>query len=51
VHETPIRVGTASSGIFSLSFRDTDHGVVAGGDYKEPEKVDRIIASIEPERR
>jgi len=44
VHETPIRVGNASSGIFSLSFRDPDHGVAVGGDYKQPEKADRIIA-------
>jgi photosystem II stability/assembly factor-like uncharacterized protein len=43
-HETPIRAGTASAGIFSLSFRDTDHGVAVGGDYKQPEKADRIVA-------
>jgi photosystem II stability/assembly factor-like uncharacterized protein len=43
-HETPIRAGTASSGIFSLSFRDHDHGVAVGGDYKQPEKADQMIA-------
>jgi photosystem II stability/assembly factor-like uncharacterized protein len=38
VTETPITHGPASAGIFSISFRDGKHGVIAGGDYKEPEK-------------
>ena len=38
VVDTPIVHGNASSGIFSIAFRDAQHGVVAGGDYKQPEK-------------
>src|SRR6266850_606363 len=38
VAETPIVHGTASAGIFSVAFRDQKHGVIAGGDYKEPNK-------------
>jgi len=44
VHETPVRAGNASSGIFSLAFCDVDHGVAIGGDYKQPEQFDRIAA-------
>jgi photosystem II stability/assembly factor-like uncharacterized protein len=38
VAETPIVHGTESSGIFSIAFRDAQHGVIAGGDYKHPEQ-------------
>jgi photosystem II stability/assembly factor-like uncharacterized protein len=38
VFEMPITHGPASAGIFSVAFRDAHHGVIAGGDYKEPEK-------------
>ncbi len=39
---TPIASG-ASSGIFSIAFRDTQHGVIVGGDYKkEAEAVDNV---------
>lgn len=38
VSDTPIMHGPASAGIFSIAFRDAEHGVLAGGDYKEPEK-------------
>ncbi len=34
VADTPIRAGIASAGVFSLAFRDADHGVAVGGDYK-----------------
>ncbi len=44
VHETPLRAGNASSGIFSLAFHDLDHGVAIGGDYKQPEQFDHIAA-------
>jgi len=44
VHETPVRAGNVSSGIFSLAFRDADHGVATGGDYKQPEKSEHIAA-------
>ena len=36
VHDTPIRAGVASAGIFSIAFRDPKHGVIAGGDYQQP---------------
>jgi len=40
--ETPIKSGQ-SSGIFSVAFRDTKHGVVVGGDYtKETEASDNL---------
>src|SRR5438270_4772671 len=35
VSETLIVRGPASAGIFSVAFRDSKHGVIAGGDYKE----------------
>jgi photosystem II stability/assembly factor-like uncharacterized protein len=33
---TPIMHGPDSAGIFSIAFRDATHGVIAGGDYKQP---------------
>ena len=38
-HDTPILAGNASSGIFSLAFRDPNHGVAVGGDYKQPDRA------------
>jgi len=38
VSDTPIMYGPASAGIFSIAFHDAKHGVIAGGDYKEPER-------------
>src|SRR3989440_5057155 len=38
VSDAAITHGPASAGIFSITFRDSRHGVIAGGDYKEPEK-------------
>jgi photosystem II stability/assembly factor-like uncharacterized protein len=34
--ETPVRASGPSSGIFSVAFRDPEHGVAVGGDYKAP---------------
>jgi photosystem II stability/assembly factor-like uncharacterized protein len=34
--ESPIRAGTESAGAFSLAFRDRNHGMVVGGDYRRP---------------
>jgi photosystem II stability/assembly factor-like uncharacterized protein len=34
VADTPIMAGNASSGVFSLAFSDTDHGIAVGGDYR-----------------
>jgi photosystem II stability/assembly factor-like uncharacterized protein len=42
VADTPLAAGP-SAGIFSITFRDAKHGVIAGGDYrKEPEAVDNL---------
>jgi photosystem II stability/assembly factor-like uncharacterized protein len=38
VFDTPIVHGADSQGVFSLAFRDSMHGVIAGGDYKHPEQ-------------
>ncbi|HEU5247381.1 MAG TPA: hypothetical protein VFU09_09855 [Candidatus Udaeobacter sp.] len=45
VFETPIR-SDQSSGIFSIAFRDTKHGVIAGGNYKkETEAIDNLAVT------
>jgi photosystem II stability/assembly factor-like uncharacterized protein len=44
VAETPIAAGTASAGIFSLAFRDSDHGVAVGGDYRLPDRGGTVVA-------
>ena len=36
VASTKIVHGADSSGIFSIAFRDSKHGVIAGGDYQQP---------------
>jgi photosystem II stability/assembly factor-like uncharacterized protein len=36
VVDSPIAHGPESAGIFSIAFRDAQHGVIAGGDYKHP---------------
>ena len=42
VAETPFTAGP-SAGIFSIAFRDAEHGVIVGGDYtKEKEAVDNL---------
>lgn len=33
----PLAQGSASQGAFSIAFRDERHGVVVGGDYREPD--------------
>lgn len=37
VSETPIVACNESSGIFSLAFRDKDHGMIVGGDFRKPD--------------
>jgi photosystem II stability/assembly factor-like uncharacterized protein len=44
VADTPMIHGSDSMGIFSISFRDAKHGVIAGGDYKDPEKAGAELA-------
>jgi photosystem II stability/assembly factor-like uncharacterized protein len=44
VHDTPIRAGIASAGIFSVAFRDARNGAIAGGDYQKPALRGRNLA-------
>lgn len=44
VHDTPLRAGTPSAGVFSVAFRDPRHGVIAGGDYEKPALRGRNLA-------
>ena len=45
VAESPLAAGP-SAGIFSITFRDAKHGVIAGGDYrKEQEAVDNLAVT------
>jgi photosystem II stability/assembly factor-like uncharacterized protein len=44
VAATPIRNDSASAGIFSIAFGDTDHGVAVGGDYSKPDQGEHNIA-------
>jgi photosystem II stability/assembly factor-like uncharacterized protein len=45
VSETPLLAGPAA-GIFSVAFRDANHGVIVGGDYKkENEAVDNLAVT------
>ncbi len=34
--EVPLAGGAESAGVFSLAYRDDDHGVAVGGDYQKP---------------
>jgi photosystem II stability/assembly factor-like uncharacterized protein len=36
VSETPLIAGAVSAGIFALAFRDAQHGIIVGGDYRKP---------------
>ncbi|MFO0843504.1 MAG: glycosyl hydrolase [Gemmataceae bacterium] len=45
VSETPVAAGAESAGIFSIAFRDKDHGVVVGGDYRKPNDVGATAAT------
>ena len=44
VHDTPLRAGVPSAGVFSVAFRDSLHGVIAGGDYEKPTLRGRNLA-------
>jgi photosystem II stability/assembly factor-like uncharacterized protein len=44
ISQTPIASGTDASGVFSLAFRDQNHGVAVGGDYKKPNESSRSTA-------
>jgi len=45
--DTPVMHGPDSAGIFSIAFRDALHGVIAGGDYKQPKKDGPNLAFTE----
>jgi photosystem II stability/assembly factor-like uncharacterized protein len=45
VSETPVAAGAESAGIFSIAFRDKDHGMVVGGDYRKPNDVGATAAT------
>jgi photosystem II stability/assembly factor-like uncharacterized protein len=45
--DTPLSAGQ-SSGIFSIAFRDTQHGVIVGGDYtKESEAINNLAFTVD----
>lgn len=44
VAETPVISGGASTGIFSVSFKNDNEGVVVGGTYDKPELCENIAA-------
>lgn len=45
---TPIAAGNASSGIFSIAFKDQKNGVIVGGDYrKENEPRDNVATTTD----
>jgi photosystem II stability/assembly factor-like uncharacterized protein len=44
VTNTPIVAGTPSAGIFSIAFRDQDHGIIVGGDYRQPNERGANVA-------
>jgi photosystem II stability/assembly factor-like uncharacterized protein len=36
VSDTPLVAGVESAGIFSIAFRDRNHGLIVGGDFRKP---------------
>jgi photosystem II stability/assembly factor-like uncharacterized protein len=47
VVETPVQAGP-SAGIFSIAFRDSQHGVVVGGDHaKEDQAIDNVAVTAD----
>lgn len=44
VNSTPMASGNASSGIFSVAFRNEESAVVVGGDYQDPESTIGTVA-------
>ena len=39
VRRLPLASGKASTGVFSIAFRDDRHGIAVGGDYKDPART------------
>lgn len=44
VSDTRVVAGIPSAGIFSIAFRDQDHGMIVGGDYRKPKDVGATAA-------
>lgn len=44
VQETPLLGGADSAGAFSIAFKDGEHGIIVGGDYKKPKESDATAA-------
>lgn len=44
VSETPLVAGIESAGIFSIAFRDREHGVIVGGDYRQANDSGATVA-------
>lgn len=44
---TPVKAGEPSAGLFSVAFRDSEHGVAIGGDYKNPDATGAICTYTE----
>ena len=47
VSDTPIVHGAPSQGIFAVAFKDPLHGVIVGGDYKNPEQGGANLATTD----
>jgi photosystem II stability/assembly factor-like uncharacterized protein len=47
VSPSPIMHGPASAGVFSVAFADARHGVIAGGDYAQPDLAGPNLATTE----
>jgi len=47
VADTPIVHGSPSQGIFSIAFKDSLDGVIAGGDYKNPDQGGSNLAATD----
>ena len=43
-YPTPIPQGTPASGLFTVAFRDTRHGILAGGDLEVPDVLSDNVA-------
>lgn len=39
VADTPIHAGNSTAGIFSVAFRDAQHGIAVGGEYSKPRQA------------
>jgi photosystem II stability/assembly factor-like uncharacterized protein len=44
---TPVPAGSASAGIFSMTFRDENNGIAIGGDYQRPQHEARLALTTD----